>query len=66
MCRWTACLIKQTLKKTPLMNSETKTVRMTAEEAAQYEAFKAKQARKAAAEKARKTGKSIPAWSMTK
>lgn len=36
------------------MNSETKTVRMTAEEAAQYEAFKAKQARKAAAEKARK------------
>ncbi len=47
------------------MNSETKTVRMTAEEAAQYEAFKAKPGRPLP-KKPEKTGKSIPAWSMTK
>lgn len=35
-------------------NNETKTVHMTAEEAAQYEAFKAEQEKKAAAEKAKK------------
>nr|DAL75154.1 MAG TPA: Protein of unknown function (DUF3164) [Caudoviricetes sp.] len=35
-------------------NNETKTVQMTAEEAAQYEAFKAAQAKKAEAERAKK------------
>lgn len=37
-----------------MSNNETKTVHMTAEEAAQYEAFKAEQEKKAAAEKAKK------------
>lgn len=36
------------------MNNETKTVQMTAEEAAQYEAFKAAQAKKAETEQAKK------------
>lgn len=36
------------------MNNETKTVQMTAEEAAQYEAFKAAQTKKAEAEQAKK------------
>lgn len=36
------------------MNNETKTVQMTAEEVAQYEAFKAAQAKKAEAEQAKK------------
>ena len=38
-------------------DNEVKTVQMTAEEAAQYAAFKAEQERKAAADKARKDRK---------
>lgn len=45
------------------MNNETKTVQMTAEEAAQYEAFKAEQEKKAAAEKAKKDRETYGRWS---
>ena len=45
---------KSILKITAMNDNEVKTVQMTAEEAAQYAAFKAEQERKAAADKARK------------
>lgn len=43
-------------------DNEVKTVQMTAEEAAQYAAFKAEQERKAAADKARKDRKFTVRW----
>ena len=43
-------------------DNEVKTVQMTAEEAAQYAAFKAEQERKAAADKARKDRKVYGRW----
>ena len=43
-------------------DNEVKTVQMTAEEAAQYAAFKAEQERKAAADKAGRTARFTVRW----